>query len=676
MLFKNIPFLRICLPFIAGILCAIQFKWSAPPLIILLIIFLIALSFNFLNKQTKFTKLFFLLFADLFLFFLAVNLVNVTSERQQETYYGNFIKPDSLNKIIAVIEDLPVEKDKFYKYELRVLAIKNDSGYKRATGKVIGYFRKNSEKRFPSYGQTVLINTEFVEVESPKNPYEFDYKSYLEYRQIYHTCFVESSDYYIINDVSQLSALWIFGLRAKDFILTSLKQSNLTAESFAICAALLTGYDHEIDQSVMEAFSHSGTLHVLSVSGLHTGLIYLILSFLFDLFDRNKRYKRSKLIFITISLWCFALITGFSAPVLRAVVMFNLLGFGRIFFRNDYRNQINILMVSAFILLCYNPFFIKDIGFLLSYFALGGILFFQPVFAKLWAPENKISGYLWENVTASFAATLSTLPFTLFYFKQFPLWFFVCNLIVVPASFLILSLAVLVVLKFNSFTIIINYCVKFLIWFISLFNTPGLGFIDNVDFRLIDAFILSFLIIILSIAFYSRSYKYTVYAFLLLIFWQLNGIIVSYQSKKENLFTVYSIRKEPSYSVKSGNQAIFYPLAKNNYNYHIKSHIASFNYPQIDSLHFNYVSSGSWNYLVLNKKNFWPATDYKAVTGIVISRNFKFKETDLGQFPMLKIIVADGTNNRYTIKYLADLCSKFAITLYCTEEEGAYIVNL
>src|SRR6476620_11471941 len=140
---------------------------------------------------------------------------------------------------------------------------------------------------------------------------------------------------------------WQAGLSCKEFVLKSLKEGGLSAEAYGICAALLTGYDADIDSGIMEAFSHSGTLHVLSVSGLHTGLIYLVLSFLFDLADRRKNRKLLKFLFITFFLWGFALVAGFSAPVLRAVIMFNLLGFGKIFFRAGARHQVNILCVSA-----------------------------------------------------------------------------------------------------------------------------------------------------------------------------------------------------------------------------------------------------------------------------------------------------------------------------------------
>ncbi len=679
--FKNIPFLRICVPFIVGILLALQFSIGHINTLVLIVVLLIALIFPFLPRQTTFTKTTFLLCTDLFIFCFAVNLTSTSRLNARQNYYGNLISTEGSTKLIVIVNDLPVEKENlsvidagFVKCDLKILEVKKDSQYVKAEGKLIGYFKKPYKQL--RFGQTLLINTKLIEIEPPKNPLEFNYKTYLENKQIFHTVFMDSASVALIDAPSNLSAIWSLGLKTKRFVLSRLKNSELSHQAYAICAALLTGYDDEIDQSVMEAFSHSGTLHVLSVSGLHTGLIYLVLAFLFDLFDRKKKYRLLKFIFITLSLWFFALITGFSAPVLRAVIMFNLLGLGKIFFRNNYRNQINILLVSAFMLLCYDPFLITDIGFQLSYTALFGILFFQPVFSNLWEPESKFVKYIWQSITASFAATISTLPFTLFYFKQFPIWFFICNLVVVPATFIVLMLAVLVVIKIGKISLLINFIIKCLIGFINLFNTPDLGFIDNIDFDWFDAILLSILVMAFSSAFYYRSYKYLVYAFVLLIFWQINGIIFSYQYKEQKLFAVYQVKKAPAYCVKNKRDVLMNELNRPDFLYHVKPHLVSFNYPRMKNNSFNFLQIDKNNILILNKDNFWPQVDKNTVSTLVVSNNFKISERDLEEFGNLKLLVADGSNTNYALKQLEKICGKFDVEFYSTKNKGAYILNL
>ncbi|MCW3076211.1 MAG: hypothetical protein JWO32_820, partial [Bacteroidetes bacterium] len=507
-------------------------------------------------------------------------------------------------------------------------------------------------------------------------PFEFDYKTYLSNRQIHYMSFIDSTSFAETTAPSPLSLWWRTGLYVKQYILNNLKNSGLTQEAYAISAALLTGYDHDINSSVMEAFSHSGTLHVLSVSGLHTGLIYVVLSFLFDLIDRKKNYKMGKFIFITCGLWFFALITGFSAPVLRAVIMFNLLGFGKIFFRNDFRNQINILLVSAFMLLFQDPYLLTDIGFQLSYFALFGILFFQPVFMNVWQPEKKYQVFVWQSVTASFAATLTTLPLTLFYFKQFPFWFFITNLLVVPATFGVLILALLVVLKINKVALIINAIIKFLIYFIGLFNVPLVGFIDNIHFQLWDALLLSLFIIGISMAVNYRSYKQLVFSFTVLIFWQINGLCISYFLKNENIFSVYHLKKQYAYSIKNKQVVQLSKLKTPDYNFHVKPHVNSFNYPVLKESAFNYVKYKDKCFLILNKKNRMPFCNYNEVSTLIISDNFDLRPRHLNNFAHLKTIVSDGSNNPYVIKHLAELCSKFDLVFYDTKTKGAYLETL
>jgi competence protein ComEC len=356
--------------------------------------------------------------------------------------------------------------------------------------------------------------------------------------------------------------------------------------------------------------------------------------------------------------------------------MFTLAGAGSIFFRNSRNNTFNILLVSAFILLCFDPFLITDVGFLLSYFAIFGIIFFVPWFEKIWQPSNMILNAVWKNVAASFAATLSTLPFTLLFFNQFPLWFFVCNLIVVPLSFTALLLSLLLVLHIPKLAVLINFLISFMTWFIGLFNASGAGFIDNIHFTLFDSILLSLLIIFISAALYYRSYRFAFTSLLLVITWQISGIIISYKAKTGNCFTVYQIRKNTICSVKNGVEVTVSPHSEKLYNYHVRPHVISFNYPDTIPRAFNAIDAGNEHVLILDHEDHWPLVDYEKVSTLVICSNFTLREQDLPKFNALHTIVADGSNNRRSIDKLKILCAKFGIGFYDTSERGAYIAKL
>jgi competence protein ComEC len=233
------------------------------------------------------------------------------------------------------VNELPVEKEKTIKFILKVNAVKVKEQFLPSSGEVIAYLRKSKKVNELKAGDDLLLQTKLVEPDPPMNPFEFNYKRSLELKHIQHICFADSNSFERIVDSRRISSIWYFGLKVKEYVLSVLHSSDLSPVSIAVCSALLTGYDEEIDRELMNAFSHSGTLHVLSVSGLHVGLFYFLFSFLFGFVDRKKRFPLLQFIFVTTGLWMLALITGFSAPIVRAVLMFNLFGVGKIFFTGN-----------------------------------------------------------------------------------------------------------------------------------------------------------------------------------------------------------------------------------------------------------------------------------------------------------------------------------------------------
>jgi competence protein ComEC len=329
--------------------------------------------------------------------------------------------------------------------------------------------------------------------------------------------------------------------------------------------------------------------------------------------------------------------------------------------------------VSAFILLVFNPFFITDVGFQLSYFALAGLIYFQPGIASCWQPGHFILNSIWQSIAASVAATISTLPLTLLYFKQFAVWFFLCNLVVVPATFVILLLALLVVIHIPVVALLVNFLIDFLIQFINFFNSDVYGFVDMIDFTFWDALILSAFIVLVSITIQYRTYKGAVFSMFLLICWQSLSIVLSYSAKKSELFTCYALQKKNLFSVKCGSQTLISENDSLNFSFHVKPHLISFNHPAIKITPFNFVMNKHNSILILNKTNFWPKEHFKEVKTLVLCNNFKLTAKDLHQFNGLKSIVCASSNNNFTIKKTQELSRKFAIDFYNVKQKGAYL---
>lgn len=632
-------------------------------------------SYFLFSEKTNYKWIFYSA-TDLFMILLGSHLTFLQNDLNDASSYTHYLKEDSTNTVLLQVNDIPVRKEKFTRFSLKVLGINNSSGFKNVNGQVYAYLKNGTSTAALVPGNVILVSAKFQEPEAPQNPFEFDYKNYLFYRNIHHTVFADSSQFRTVILASQLNPLWRFGLKCKVAVLGALRKSGLSQEAFSICSALLTGYDDEIDRSVMDSFSHSGTLHVLSVSGLHVGLIYLVFNFLFNRFDPTNKHKLTRFLFITFSLWGFALITGFSAPVLRSVIMFSLLGIGKIYYRNQRHNQLNILLVSAFVLLAWNPFFIVDIGFLLSYFALFGLIYFQPALAANWQPQNPISKYLWESTCASFAATISTLPITLFCFKQFPLWFFVCNIVVVPATFLLMLLAMFILFKVIGMVTLVNGLIKILIWFISLFNSGTYGYIDNVDFTFADSIFLTLLIFLFSIALQYRSYSYMRNAFLLLVFWQISSIYSSYRSKTAVQFALYKLQREEGFSIKNGREVSVSEVGKRNFDFHIKPNLNSYNYPKLKNENFNYLEKSGKGILILKGKQSLKNFDAGKLRTLILSDNCRINEEEIERFENLELIVSGGSNSENSIAYAEKLSRKFKLGFYCVKRKGCFKTDM
>jgi competence protein ComEC len=449
--------------------------------------------------------------------------------------------------------------------------------------------------------------------------------------------------------------------------LQRMRNISLSKDASSICSALITGYDADVDNEVTNAFAHTGTIHILAVSGLHTGLIYLAIDFLFGLADRRNRFRITRFITASILLWFFALITGFSAPVLRAVIMFTLLGAGRTFNKGNVKS-VNILLVSAFFMLLYNPFYIMETGFLLSYLAVAGILVFQPSISGLLQPSAFFPKYLWQSTSVSVAATIGTLPVTLFLFKQFPLSFIVCNLVLIPLSFVLLILSFLALFHVAFISQLVNLLVTGMIGFLQLFNRKGM-FIEGIDFTFIDGLFLSMLILLALFAIRSRNYRMTASCCVLLIAWQLFSLYSSYEAKNTRELTVYSLRNSGAVSVKYGNNVALYMDSAAPFR-RIYPHLISMNYPTLNQDKFNYVKSGGTEILLLGQKL---KAASPSISILIARKNIELNDRMLEEYPTVGLVIADASNSRKSLRRIKGFCNGKNIRFISTAEKAVVL---
>ena len=219
-------------------------------------------------------------------------------------------------------------------------------------------------------------------------------------------------------------------------LLRIIKQYIPGKEENSLLEALMIGYTEDLDRELVQSYSNTGVVHIIAISGLHLTLIYQILQLLLQKINVQKSGKWAKLIILLGSLWTFSFLSGASPSVIRSAVMFSILLVARTLSRESI--VYNTLASSAFILLCFDPYWLWDIGFQLSYTAvLSLVIFIKPVRAML-ILQNKWLSVLWNSASVSLAAQSLTTPICIYYFHRFPNYFLFCNLLAVPLSSIIL----------------------------------------------------------------------------------------------------------------------------------------------------------------------------------------------------------------------------------------------
>ncbi len=429
----------------------------------------------------------------------------------------------------------------------------------------------NQTTEKPQYGDVFVVKNSCKIIEPPKNPHEFDYKRFLTLQNVDFSVYctgydIQKIDYhpnYIIEKIAFQTN------RFADSVLT---HYLISKRSHGLAIAMILGTRDEIDFEQMQAFSASGAIHVLSVSGLHVGVIYLVLFWIFGFLTKKDKWGNISLFIIVFSiLWFYALLTGLSAPVLRSTIMFSLFLIGKIWNKNN--NNLNTLFFSAFCLLIWKPYFLFNVGFQLSYLAVLGMILFQPIMVKWIEIDKKISltnyclDKLWKITTVAVSAQLATFPITIYYFHQFPNYFLIVNppIILLSSVILIYGLAYLLIAKllivFQLFKLL-DWLSFPLDWFCKMLNKTVL-FTDKqpfatthfLHFSKLELWVFYFLVLGLIFLYIKKSFRWTVISIICGLLLVCSHILFLFQKQHQSILVFNSIKKHTCISVLAGSKA-------------------------------------------------------------------------------------------------------------------------
>lgn len=623
----KLPFFRFLIPLILGILIAYYINFQ--PGIFLrwlmiagtgIIIFLFAI-FRFSSFRYRWL---FGVFVHIFFLGLGLSLVQIRTIQKQ--------KIDALkygHAIIGDVLDAPVERKKSIKVLLKVNGVENEKKWTGADFKIVIYLEKDSLAAQLVPGDQLLIRAGISDFQKAGNPWEFNYPRYMKDRGIYGTLYAASENWEKPDHRSEF-AIVVFSSRIRARLYEILAK-KLSGDELALCSALIFGERDYISEEVKDSFSRAGVMHIMAVSGLHVGIIYLMLFYFLFFLDGFKYGRVFKSIVIILLLWLYAMITGFTPSVLRATVMFSFLVIGRNLGRNT--NIYNSLALSAFVLLCMNPFYLRNVGFQLSYFAVTGIVFFYPKIYSLLSSRYWLPNKIWMLFSLSVAAQLSTFPLVIFYFHQFPNLFFISNLFVIPLVSVLIYLGIISL--FFSFSAFLLNIFSFLLKMVSSILIGGIEAVGNLRFSVSSPLfidipgvdILYLMIIFAGIFVVYRKNKHLYIFLILLVIFPAWGLIRKITISETRSLVVFN----------SGRFSLI-QFAEGNFAYVVSRHDSEEN-----STAIKYALDGFWNKMgIRSSKLHFLDQEYGGsieAGNLIIDRDFfsfygeEGYFLDLGQFP-------------------------------------------
>jgi competence protein ComEC len=562
----EIPVVILLLHFLLGIIAGVNFfagvgaNWLIVAFIFLSLVFVI-LNINFsrllLYKQRWPGGL----LMAIILFLFGWIIVSKHSELLANDHFSKITG----QYLVVKINKEPVLKNGYYRFIADVEESINKDKKSNTSGTLLIAIKDSAAKSL-YYGDELLIPAKYSVVDPPFNPAEFNYKKYLANKNIFYQAFLYPNQFKVLK-TNTGNPLIAYALRLRQQLVYKLKTDMRDTGAFSVASTLILGYKADLSNDILESYSKTGTVYVLSVSGAQVAIIYLLLAYALSFLDRFKYGKLIKAVLIISVLWYYAMLTGFSLAVIRVSLMVSMVIIGKSFTR--YINTLNILAVSAFVLLCYNPYFITEVGFQLSYIAVSGLMLFQPVVYRLLKFKNRWADKLWVVCSVSIAAQVITFPLSAFYFHQFPVYFLASNLFVVVPAAIIMYAGIFYLLLPQ--VPVISTSLAFILEKTIILMNKGLAFIEQMPFATVNKlwptrfeYLLMYAIIISLFYFlYDKKtmpLKLSLFCSLLLCF-SLTLKRID-QSRSKNIAWL-NLKKHTGIIFKNGNEAVVLSDLKN-----------------------------------------------------------------------------------------------------------------
>ncbi len=682
MRFLNLPFILITICTVLGILIGNYITLESTFTLFLFFIACCLLTIVWKVTQKPFARTYlFTITTGITFVLFGIALVEIHNPTNFESHYTNYIQDKNIESSTGIRFSIKERLKPTSFYNRYIASIKFIDQHPAQGLVLIKIPKKGHSNAILDIGYTYSSYSRLQPIPKPLNPNQFDYANYLSKQYIYHSITIPPDELSHRNENE-----WTFYLLAskiRKHINSKLSAYQFNTTQLSIINALFLGQRQDISQETFKQYQDAGAIHILAISGLHIGIILLILNHAFKALERIKRYgKVIKLIVIIVILWTFAIVAGLSPSVLRAVTMFSFFAIG---IQNKSEiNTYNSLFVSMFVLLCFRPMFLFSVGFQLSYLAVFAIVWIQPIFNRIYQPRWYITKKLWETFTVTIAAQLGLFPLLIFYFHQFPLLFFVSNIIIIPllGSLLCFGIFTITLALFNilpaSIATLFGNCIDFMNTIIGTVASYKTMVVRDIPFSS-NMLLISYFIILTSIlAFKKRKFKWGYLVAIGMVFMLIAIGYEKHMASRREALIVFHTKNNSVIGVLENQKLTVYnqqKLSKSKRAYLLNNFLVS-NHAVLDT---SFALKNVYGYkekilLIIDSTGISPIHKIRPDI-VLLTDSPKIHLNRVIDNLSPKLIVADGNNYTSYIDQWEKTCLDKTVSFYRTDKNGAFIIN-
>lgn len=668
----NTAIIRLSLVLLAGIFTgfhsSLPLSWLLFLLagLFILFIFVFFRAEKLLLQDMSFGSSCFCLF-----FLLGIVTVQLHQPENQYRHYSNLIPEPEPAIVVNIIEVLKPDL-----YRNRYIAEVLKVNASRTHGKLLLLQPKDAADLQP--GESYLITSGLAPIPKPLNPQQFNYRDFMANRGILFQTAPSPAGIMPLNAREQAPEQRIENFREE--LMGKLREQHFGKEELAVIQALLLGQRRDLSPKTQENFAAAGVMHILAVSGLHVGIILLLLNSLLGFLVHLPGGRYIKTILLLLLLWAYALLAGLTPSVVRAVCMFSFVAVGMQLKRQT--SVLNSLFLSLMFLLLLRPHWALEVGFQLSYLAVFSIVLLQPLLYNLYVPKYRLLKYFWSLLTVTLAAQLGVMPLSLYYFHQFPGLFFLSNLVILPFLGTILGVGILVLLLTamnllpevlaRGFNFLIAQLNKFVAWVAEQENF----LFQELQFSLLQ--LLAFYALLLMIILLVKGFPLKRLSLLLALFICLQGGLIyeSFEKNAPELIVFHKSRHTAIGQKQNRHLELMHNLGDSVWgqgfvkNYNLERGIITEGSEKLRNIYH-------WEgelLLVIDSSAVYQVQGLQPKKIVLTGSPEINLERLLGDLEPDEII-ADGSNYRSYVNRWRETCRKRKIPFHYTGEKGSYILR-